>query len=124
MKRKRVIIAGSRNFQDYDQLEHEVLELIHPGFDNPIIISGTAAGADQLGEKFAEKYNLQLVKMPAEWETYGKRAGHIRNARMADYASEGDGMLIAFWDGESPGTKGMIDIARKKGLEVNIFQTK
>ena len=124
MRRKRIIIAGSRNFTDYDKLEKEVLELVHTGFDNPIIISGTARGADQLGERFADNHGLQLVRMPADWEAYGKRAGYIRNARMADYASEGDGMLIAFWDGESSGTKNMIELAEKKGLEVNIIPTK
>jgi hypothetical protein len=36
---------------------------------------------------------------------------------MADYASH----LISFWDGQSKGTKSMINLAKKKGLQVEII---
>lgn len=38
----------------------------------------------------------------------------VRNEAMAIYADA----LLAVWDGESKGTKGMIDIAEKYGLDV------
>ena len=63
--------------------------------------------------------------MPANWEYYGKRAGMIRNGEMARYASEdpdNEGILIAFWDGKSRGTKGMINIAYRTGLEVVVIR--
>ena len=41
---------------------------------------------------------------------------------MAKYASETYGILIAFWDGKSRGTKNMIDTAKKHGLEIHIVQ--
>ena len=47
----------------------------------------------------------------------GKAAGHARNRDMGDYADA----LIALWDGQSKGTKGMIDYAKKKGLEVYVY---
>ena len=43
-------------------------------------------------------------------------AGYLRNKQMAEYADA----LIAFWDGESKGTKHMIDLAKKNGLKVRI----
>jgi hypothetical protein len=37
---------------------------------------------------------------------------------MAEYAAEGDGMLVAFWDGKSRGTASMIRLAEKYGLQI------
>lgn len=85
---------------------------------NVIVISGHASGADSLGEKFAADHNLQCELFPADWEHHGKAAGPIRNAEMAD-ASDA---LIAFWDGQSRGTKSMIDLAKRKGLQVAIVR--
>lgn len=119
----RIIIAGSRNFNDYELLSKTILE-DNVCLENATIISGTAKGADRLGEKFAEEHNLNLVRMPADWNTYGKRAGYLRNTDMANYASKGKGILYAFWDGESRGTKNMILIAKEKGLEVHIIKYK
>ena len=85
---------------------------------NVIIVSGHASGADSLGEKFAADHNLQCELYPADWDKHGKAAGPIRKAEMAEVADA----LIAFWDGQSRGTKSMIDLARKKGLQVAIVR--
>ena len=113
----RIIIAGSRNFNDYDFLKREVLNIVK--YDNRRkeyvkIISGCARGADTLGERFAKEFGLEVKKFPADWDGLGKRAGYVRNAEMAKFAVEdnNDGMLIAFWDGQSRGTKHMIDLAK------------
>lgn len=71
-----------------------------------------------MGERYARERGFQLRRFPADWEQHGKSAGHIRNAKMADNADA----LIAFWDGESKGTKNMIDNARRKGLAVRVIQ--
>jgi glycerophosphoryl diester phosphodiesterase len=81
-------------------------------------VSGKARGADSLGETWGNEKNVPIKSFPANWDLYGKRAGYLRNTEMADYA---DG-LIAFWDGESKGTKHMIDTANNKGLEVHIIK--
>lgn len=85
---------------------------------NVIIISGHASGADSLGEKFAADHNLQCELFPADWEHHGKAAGPIRNAEMAEVTDA----LIAFWDGQSRGTKSMIDLAKRKGLQVAVVR--
>ena len=128
----RVIIAGSRGFNDYKYLETKCLKAfyllsneyyvlsghIKEDLNNIEIISGTAKGADTLGEQFAFNYGIKVKRFPANWNAYGKSAGYIRNEQMAKYAvSDGSyGVLIAFWDGKSKGTKHMIDIAKKQGL--------
>ena len=116
----RVIIAGTRSFNDYEQLRDSCNSLLSEKqrTHTVVIISGTARGADQMGERYARERGYEIRQFPADWEQYGKSAGHIRNAKMADNADA----LIAFWDGESKGTKNMIDNARRKGLAVRVIQ--
>lgn len=128
MKELRIIIAGSRDFNDYKLLKtsiRDILKNISLDDINKIkIISGTARGADQLGERFAKQFKLDVVKFPADWDRFGKRAGYIRNEEMAKYSVKDNnyGMLVAFWDGKSIGTKHMIDLANKHGLEVHVVR--
>ena len=128
----RIIIAGSRGFNDYDRLKQEVFsilnELMNEGFsvkrEDIEIVSGTARGADQLGERFAAEYKLKLKRMPANWNKYGRKAGPLRNEEMAKYAKQDKevGILIAFWDGESRGTHNMINLAKEYGLRVFVVR--
>lgn len=125
----RVIIAGSRSFNDYTLLKKEVikaLQLHNATRDNIIIISGGARGADILGERFANEFNIRITKFIPDWNGLGKRAGYVRNEEMAKYAVENDakGILIAFWDGISKGTNHMINLAKKHGLEIHIISFK
>ena len=116
----RVIIAGSRNYIDEQDFMERMnsLSMKHSFWLRHAteIVSGTARGADQLGEKWARLMDLPIKEFPADWAKYGRRAGHIRNAEMAKYA---DG-LIAFWNGVSPGTASMINLAKAEGLRIFI----
>jgi hypothetical protein len=105
----RWIIAGGRDFDDYELLRKVASKVIRPG---DTVISGGAKGADQLGEQFAGRNNLKVEVYRAEWDKYGKGAGHRRNHQMSLVA---DG-LIALWDGKSSGTKNMIENAHKARL--------
>ena len=125
MKELRVIIAGSRDFNDYELLKKSAIEIITKKTmlpDLTRIISGGARGADTLGERFANEMGLEISRFIPDWDGLGKRAGYVRNAEMAKFAVEdnNDGMLIAFWDGQSRGTKHMIDLAKRYGLEVHV----
>jgi len=113
----KIIIAGGREFNDYDRLVKSMNFYIQCPSDTEIV-SGTARGADKLGEKYAAEHELPVVQFPAEWSKYGKSAGYKRNAVMADYADA----LVAFWDGASRGTKHMIDLAKEKDLHVRIVK--
>lgn len=120
----KVIIAGSRTFNNQDVVVHYFMDHNIPRKDVEII-SGSARGADRLGEQLANQYGLKLTIFPADWDKYGKPAGMIRNKEMAKYAVKDSekGILFAFWDGKSHGTKGMIDIAQKCNMEVIINGT-
>ena len=120
----KVIVAGSRTFNDFAYLEKHLMAYFKANAlhrKDVEIISGTAKGADSLGEQFANKYGLKLTKFPADWNQYGKSAGYIRNEEMAKYAKK-DGILFAFWNNSSKGTKHMISIASKYNIPTYIVQ--
>lgn len=119
MEKFRVIVAGSRNFHDYDKLcghLDPMIKCLLAAFE-VVIVSGGCGGTDALGERYANENGLAIEVYNANWDKYGKSAGPRRNAEMANVA---DG-LLAFWDGESRGTKNMIDnIKRRKKVCVTV----
>lgn len=117
MSQVKLIIAGTRDFEDYSTLKAVIQDQGLIDEENLIIISGMARGADLLGVRWAIQYKRPLIRMPADWDKYGRRAGYIRNSEMADVGTH----LLALWDSKSRGTKNMIDIACDKGLEVCVF---
>lgn len=125
----RVLVCGSRTFNDYPKLCYEMDKL--PLDENqPItIISGEARGADTLAKRYAEECGWNYEGYPADWDTYGKGAGPIRNRQML---VEGKPDLVIAFLGPvavsefttglsdskySRGTKNMIDQAKKAGVE-------
>lgn len=96
----KYIVAGGRDFTN-GIITKRVLDTFS---DIDTIISGDARGADFLGAMYAVENNIPVEHFPAQWNTYGKAAGYIRNAEMA----EAGNALIAFWDGQSKGTMNMI----------------
>lgn len=111
----RTIIAGSRDITDYDIIEDACASC---PWEITRVVSGTARGVDRLGERWAKERHIPIDKYPADWDTYKKAAGYIRNKLMADNSEA----LVAIWDGVSPGTKHMIDLARKANLHIYIHR--
>ena len=78
MKNVKIIIAGGRDFNNYEFLKQSVFKVLYDLDKNGIcntllycerilieIISGNAKGADSLGEKFSEEFNYNLKKFTA-----------------------------------------------------------
>ena len=110
-----IIIAGSRDFTNYEMLK-SFLDKMREEVQFNFIVSGGARGADRLGERYAKENGIELIVMNAEWDKYGKSAGYRRNEDMARIATH----LVAFWDGQSRGTMHMIDIAKRLLCDVRI----
>ena len=114
----KVIIAGGRDFSDYDLLKVKMNRILSNITDEIVVVSGNARGADSLGEKYATEMGYKLEKYPANWDKYGKRAGYLRNEQMADVAHA----CVCFWDSKSKGTKHMIDLANEKKLKLRVVK--
>jgi predicted Rossmann fold nucleotide-binding protein DprA/Smf involved in DNA uptake len=109
----KVIIAGGRDITDYSLV---LSALAESGFQPTEIVSGMASGVDTLAIQYANENNLPLKEFHAQWHLFGRSAGPRRNRQMAEYADA----LLAIWDGESRGTKNMIEEATKRGLKVYV----
>jgi hypothetical protein len=113
----KIIVAGSRDFNDYLLVKYTILPFTSK-LEDVEIVSGGAKGADRLGEILANDNKYKLKIFPADWDKYGKSAGYKRNKQMAEYADA----LVAFWDGESKGTKMMIELAKQMNLKVKVVK--
>jgi YspA, cpYpsA-related SLOG family len=116
----KVIVAGSRSFNNYDLLKKTLDYLLQNKLPNVEIVSGGARGADKLGERYAAENNLKIKQFIPDWDAYGKSAGYRRNVEMAKYSDA----CVCFWDGMSRGTNHMIDIAKKEGIKLKIIYYK
>jgi hypothetical protein len=137
----RVAVIGSRSFNDYNSM-YFTLNKIHieqapPDRFGAIteIISGGAKGADKLAERAAKALGIKLTIFEAKWDDmtepckkkinkfgkeYNALAGFNRNSLIIENAD----LIIAFWDGESSGTKDSIDKAKKLKKKVMIINFK
>lgn len=101
----KVGVIGSRDFHDY-----ALVKKILGGINNiDLIVSGGAAGADTLGECYADENKINTLIFKPDWKKYGKGAGFVRNKTII----ENSDVVVAFWDGESKGTANSIETAKK-----------
>lgn len=116
---KKIAIVGSRNFDNYEFFKDFINEYLDENPDVAVhFVSGGAVGTDSMAEKYAQEERIPIQIFYPDWETYGRRAGRIRNQDIVDSADE----LIAFWDGISPGTKTSIAFAKKKGIPYKVVK--
>ena len=120
MSQFKVIVAGGRDFNNQAFLNKtlDVLLVDKARSHEIVIVSGAAKGADTQGEVYARMKDYLLESHPADWDTYGRAAGYRRNKEMAESADA----LICFWDGESRGSKHMIDLATAQELFVRVIR--
>ena len=115
----RVAIVGSRDYPDPGVAVRNYIEAARDGgefYGGTIIISGGARGIDTAAVEYADYLGLPTIVYPADWGRQGKAAGYARNE---DIIADCD-RVVAFWDGESKGTRHTIELALKnrKRLEV------
>lgn len=111
----RVAVVGSRDFANLD-LVRMVVDRLGEG-DGVIIISGDARGVDRTAQEEAASIGLVVEVYPAEWAIHGKSAGYVRNVDMVKRADK----VIAFWDGQSKGTRFSIEQALKQQKRLEVF---
>ena len=106
----KVAVIGSRTITNAD-----IGRFIPP--DTELIISGGAVGIDTLAEKYADKKGIKKKILFPDYELYGKSAPLIRDRMIVDLAD----LVIAIWDGSSPGTEYTISYAKRMGVPIEIY---
>lgn len=115
-----VIVTGGR---DYDDRDRVFAALDHAHSRQPITLlvhgacvdrtTGELAGADRWADEWAHERGVPVEPHPADWLTWGKAAGPMRNKQMAEAGAHG---CIAFPGGR--GTANMVRNAERCGITV------
>lgn len=113
--KKKLAIVGSRSFTD-QRLFDKLLDSYSNNVE--VVISGGARGADTLAERWAKKHNIPCIVYTADWDTYGKRAGYLRNVKIIKECD----VCIAFWDGKSKGTQHSISLCDKLNKRCKVIR--
>lgn len=116
----KVIVAGGRDFVDSDRMHSELVALCKAGHidADATLVCGMARGADITAFHLWNQYGNPVINKPADWDTYGKSAGYVRNKEMGREAD----VLVAFWDGESRGTGHMISFMQSLNKPVYVVR--
>jgi len=113
----KLAVVGSRSFADKELL-FEILDRNRHRIQ--LIVSGGARGADALAQEWAQARTVPCQVFHPKWQDehgrFDRRAGFKRNVDVIKNADE----VLAFWDGQSPGTKHAIELARKQNKAVQI----
>ena len=110
----KVLVCGGRDYDD-PAFVNWVLDKIHKRLVITCIIHGCAKGADTFGAAWAERQGgVTSYGVPADWKTYGNRAGYVRNGLML---SHGKPQLVVAFDGGA-GTAHMVKISEERGVKV------
>lgn len=116
------LVVGSRSIDDYEFVKTKLDHLLS-NHKNIAIVSGGARGVDACAKKYAMEKHCFYKEFPADWERFGKSAGFVRNAEMHKYLSKQKFKgCVAFWDGESVGTKSNFELAKKYGNEIKVVR--
>lgn len=103
-----IIVTGGRDYADAAMVS-DVLETLKPD----LVVQGGASGADTLAHEWANEYSQSLT-FKADWKSFGKLAGPMRNAAMLD--AYPDAIVVAFPGGK--GTESCVELAKKRNMIV------
>lgn len=111
----RVLITGSRDWVNESRMRAVFVELDKRARKPITLVHGCARGADRMAGKIAEELGWVVEEHPADWDTYGKRAGLLRNEEMV---TRGADLCLAFPMPSSRGTYHCMRLARLAEIEV------
>jgi hypothetical protein len=114
---RKILVTGDRKWDDIPRVVEELG--CHP--PGTILVHGACVGADTVCAAVAEALQFEVRAYPADWETYKRAAGPIRNQQMLDSENKPNepiDLVLAFHNNikESRGTADMLDRVRKAGL--------
>lgn len=112
----KVLVCGDREWRNIAVIRRELKKLPQ----DTIIIHGAARGADTIGANVAYELGMRTVSFPADWKSFGKAAGVLRNIEMLD---EKPDLVLAFHNdlNKSKGTAHTVSNAQKRGMTVKVI---
>lgn len=114
----RLLVSGSREYHKEFVLCMAIIRkaIKHP--DIVVVHGDCPKGADRMAKDFCKRWGIPQDPFPANWDLYGKPAGHIRNKEMVDTNPD---FAFFFLEGKSSGTLNCLDHAIKKGIPYRVY---
>lgn len=115
---RKILVCGGRDYTNAPRVD-EVLAALHSEEALSCIVHGGARGADRLAELWARVHNIPTKEYRAEWEVFGRRAGHVRNCDMLN-TNPDIALVVAF-----PGGVGTADMKKQALVRgVKVYEVK
>lgn len=120
MKPYRVLVTGSRRWQDHDAIQEALADAVRdlPADQEIVIVHGGCWGTDQIADNWARKYGTTVEVHEADWDRYRRAAGPIRNREMVNLGAD---ICLAFIRSESRGATHCAHLAEQAGIPVRRF---
>lgn len=126
----RMLITGSREYGSsgrvHDVVESALMFCNTTGDTLTVVVGDCPTGADLYARQFCEDRGVVCSVGVADWDTFGKRAGPMRNRamvqRVARYADTADTVVVVAFFEPGAGNRGTTDCvtaAREAGLTVH-----
>lgn len=116
-----LMVTGSRDWpadewtKVWDALDAALKRCVHPF----VLLHGGAVGVDSMADDWAECQNgeVEICVFKPDYVAHGSAAPHVRNDAMLREADH----VMAFWDGQSRGTKSVIDKAIRSEIGYEVY---
>lgn len=137
--------VGSRDFEELGRVEAAVAKLAARA-PQATVVSGGARGVDRHAASIAKRYGLDRLEWTVSEENRRDRTGRFRIVKVLngfvcqsvegadsfptfaeaafkrnEYIVRDSDVILAFWDGESRGTKHTIRVAETQGVPVYAY---
>lgn len=117
----RILVTGSRDWYDKSVIRNALLSVLTKEGEQVTVVHGGARGADYLAQECAYALGYIAERHDADWNTYGKRAGYIRNKEMVDAGAD---ICLAFIKNESRGATMCAQLAEDAGIPVIRYEVR
>jgi ABC-type branched-subunit amino acid transport system substrate-binding protein len=109
----RIAIVGSCDYRDLETVRRYIAALP----DDAIVVSGAKGRVDEVAEEAAQARGLDTLIFPPDWD----RKDNVSEQQWNRMIVKNADLVVAFWDGRSPGTAQVIEAARELGKRLEVF---
>lgn len=110
----RVIVYGSTRYPN-SQFIREMVESLPQG---SVVLSPDQPGAGLLAVRMADERGFATHLEEVRWTTYDRRSAMVCLNKLMQAGAD---QVWVFWDGESEGSRHAIELARRNGFALRVF---
>lgn len=118
----KILVTGSRDWTDARLIQQEIFRVLYETkttYNSAALIHGACpTGADAIADQSGRDTGMHVVRVPADWSRWGRKAGYVRNAEMVELEPD---ICLAFIRNGSRGASITAQLAEAAGIETRRF---